>query len=64
MSLLGYLRPLLRIAQALESIRDLYKLDLESRGIPTTPYDPKARDPIEITYGPAKIIAPEPDEDY
>ena len=38
-----------RIALALEAIRELYELDLASRGIVRV--DPNLRDEVEITYG-------------
>lgn len=43
-----FTKSLTRIASALESIRDLYRVDLESRGIRLT--DPSISDEIEVMY--------------
>ena len=41
-----------RIAVALESLRDLYEMDLASRGIQKT--QPGLKDPVEVVYGPVE----------
>lgn len=48
-----------RVAAALEGIRDLYEMDLRSRGIYS--FDPKIRDKVEISYGPQEPV--DQDED-
>lgn len=42
-------KSLSRIAAALEELRDLYRLDLASRGV--TPTDTSIRDQVEVAYG-------------
>lgn len=42
-------KSLSRIAAALESLRDLYELDLESRGIIRA--DARLTDQVEVSYG-------------
>lgn len=44
-----FAKSLARIANALEEIRDLYKLDLATRGI--VPITPGIHDEVEISYG-------------
>lgn len=44
-----FTKSLSRIATALESIRDLYELDLKSRGI--VPTDATVVDQVEVSYG-------------
>lgn len=44
-----FTKSLVRIAAALEAIRDLYQLDLASRGI--IPTDATIRDQVEVSYG-------------
>lgn len=46
--LLIFARPLVRIAKALESLNELYRLDLESRGVFKPDYSIK--DPTELVY--------------
>lgn len=44
-----FTKSLVRIAIALEELRDLYKLDLATRGI--VPITPDIHDEVEISYG-------------
>lgn len=44
-----FVKSLTRIAAALEDIRDLYRLDLATRGIVQT--SPTVTDAVEISYG-------------
>lgn len=44
-----FVKSLSRAAAALESLRDLYQLDLRSRGI--VPTDSTVMDPVEVSYG-------------
>jgi hypothetical protein len=44
-----FVKSLTRIASAIEEIRDLYKLELASRGI--TPLSPAVHDEVEVVYG-------------
>lgn len=44
-----FVKSLSRIAAALESMRDLYQLDLKSRGI--VPTDSTVVDQVEVSYG-------------
>jgi hypothetical protein len=44
-----FVRSLARTAVALEDIRDLYRLDLESRGV--RPVQPDVMDHVEVMYG-------------
>ncbi len=43
-----FVKSLTRIASAVEEIRDLYKLELATRGIAPTDYTIK--DPVEVSY--------------
>ena len=44
-----FTKSLRRIASALEEIRDLYKLELSTRGI--MPLSPGVKDEVEVVYG-------------
>jgi hypothetical protein len=44
-----FAKSLVRIAVALEELRDLYRLDLATRGIILT--NPDVKDEVEIIYG-------------
>jgi len=44
-----FAKSLLRIANALEEVRDLYRLELATRGI--VPITPGIKDEVEIAYG-------------
>ena len=43
------LKSLSRIATALEELRDLYRLELSSRGVMQS--NPALHDPVEVQYG-------------
>ena len=60
-ALLIFSRPLIRIAKALEDIRDLYRLHLQSQGI--YPLNPDLKDEVEVVYGPQPIKSSDMDSD-
>lgn len=50
-----FAKSLARIAAALEELRDLYRLDLEARGIrPVTLSGSKENERVEVMYGPTE----------
>lgn len=60
-ALLTFARPLTRIAKALEEIKDLYRLELQSQGIHAL--TPGLKDEVEVAYGPQEIRRGEEDEE-